>query len=167
MKSHRNGFIDRTGKKYGKITVMGYSHSSKGCGHRTVTHWIGHCECGSEGIFSGPNMGRGNTKTCGCSKIERCKDTKTMNKAWGERVGSSRLTVDQVIEIRERYFAGYCTQRELAERYDVSQGTIQGIVTGRRWKKAGGPITNGGVVSQREPIRKRRRLSRRQNGPSM
>ena len=47
---------------------------------------------------------------------------------------SSKLTADQVREIRARYAAGGVRQRDLAKEYRVSQSTISAIIAGRQWK---------------------------------
>jgi transcriptional regulator with XRE-family HTH domain len=52
---------------------------------------------------------------------------------------AAKLTDQQIIEIRNAYAAG-TKQRDLAERYGVTQGLISGIVNGRRWRHADGPI---------------------------
>lgn len=50
----------------------------------------------------------------------------------GEGNPRSKLTQDQVIEIRVARAAGV-TQAALAEKYDVARGTIYKIVTRRKW----------------------------------
>jgi hypothetical protein len=54
--------------------------------------------------------------------------------AKGERVGTSKLTDDQVREIRARYAAGGISQAALAAEYGVHQHPIWEIVTGNSWK---------------------------------
>jgi len=52
---------------------------------------------------------------------------------------AAKLTDDQIVEIRQAYAHG-ARQRELAEQYGVTQGLISGIVNGRRWRHADGPL---------------------------
>lgn len=59
--------------------------------------------------------------------------------ARGERNGHSKLTERDVVAIRERAAAG-ATGKSLAEDYGVSQGLVNEILKGKRWKHAGGPI---------------------------
>lgn len=47
----------------------------------------------------------------------------------------SKLTADDVKEIRERYSAGGITQRELAAEFNTSRANIGLIVNGKNWKK--------------------------------
>lgn len=51
----------------------------------------------------------------------------------GEANGRSKLTKDDVQEIRRRYNAGDVLQKGLAEEYDVSPSAIQSIVCGDNW----------------------------------
>ncbi len=52
----------------------------------------------------------------------------------GEAHHHSRLTEDQVREIRARYAAGGVTQTALGIEYGVPQGTISGVVLYKSWK---------------------------------
>lgn len=55
-------------------------------------------------------------------------------RAWGERHGAAKLTVQQVIEIRA---SRDVSQRQLAERFGVYQSCISNIRAGRRWAHVG------------------------------
>jgi hypothetical protein len=52
--------------------------------------------------------------------------------ARGERVGSAKLTEEQVLEIRELYAKGGVTHDELGERFGVT-GTMIGYIVRRQW----------------------------------
>lgn len=52
----------------------------------------------------------------------------------GERKGSAVLTESQVLQIRCLYETGAWTQRALAILFDISQGSVQGIVTRKTWR---------------------------------
>lgn len=59
-------FIDLTGQKFGRLTVISRSNdyvSPKGQHH---PQWLCRCECGNECVVSGNNLKRGNTNSCGC-----------------------------------------------------------------------------------------------------
>lgn len=58
--------------------------------------------------------------------------------ARGERVGSSKLTKDQVAEIRRRLATGEF-QRLIAADFGVSQVTISHIALGKKWKHVPAP----------------------------
>jgi len=51
----------------------------------------------------------------------------------GERDGQSKLTAEQVREIRRRYVEGVL-QLELAIEYDIGQSHVSSIINRRRWK---------------------------------
>lgn len=52
---------DLTGKQFGRLTVLGFSH-------RTSKHsfWKCKCICGKETIVRGSHLKNGETKSCGC-----------------------------------------------------------------------------------------------------
>jgi hypothetical protein len=56
----------------------------------------------------------------------------------GRENASTRLTEEQVKEIRERYARGVATYRVLAEDYGTSTENVYQIVKGRTWKVKGG-----------------------------
>lgn len=56
------------------------------------------------------------------------------NKAKGEDVNSAKLTEKQVLKIRAKYSTGDYTQKQLANKYSVSQVTIGHIVNRKIWK---------------------------------
>lgn len=62
---HRSTFIDRTGHRYGKLTVLGSAGDKK---------WLCRCDCGNEIIVRSCNLSNGNTKSCGCLRLWRLKD---------------------------------------------------------------------------------------------
>lgn len=68
--------------------------------------------------------------TCHYSKGDHTRK----NQAVGERVTTSKLTKEQVLEIRDKYKPYVYTQPMLAEEYDVSQTSIKHIVNRKTWK---------------------------------
>ena len=59
-------FKDRTGDKYGRLTVMSYA----GIDHRNKHLWLCLCECGNEKIVVSDNLSSGKSNSCGCLKAE-------------------------------------------------------------------------------------------------
>jgi len=51
----------------------------------------------------------------------------------GEKVGTHKLTKEQILEIRKKYKWYECTQIMLAKEYNVSRQTIYQILSRRRW----------------------------------
>ncbi|AFH22805.1 hypothetical protein OSG_eHP35_00105 [environmental Halophage eHP-35] len=58
----------------------------------------------------------------------------------GEKHHQSKLTKEEVVEIREKYATENYQFQELAEEYDVNRPQIGHIIAGRKWKHADGPI---------------------------
>lgn len=54
--------IDLTGRKYGRLTVLGFDHKNS----KRVYFWKCRCECGKDVVIAGYNLKSGNTKSCGC-----------------------------------------------------------------------------------------------------
>lgn len=80
-----------------------------------------------------------------CTQVENnrhARATGLVTAQSGEDASNAQLSVDQVEEIRRLYAEG-STQYELADRFDTRQSNIHRIVTGRTWRRAGGPITDG------------------------
>lgn len=55
-------FIDLTGKRFGKLVVLGLSDTST----PNLKRWECICDCGNKKIIQGNNLHSGNTKSCGC-----------------------------------------------------------------------------------------------------
>ena len=59
----KHGFIDETGKRYGRLTVLDMApNTNKDRGIK----WRCLCDCGNETIVSGRDLRQGKTKSCGC-----------------------------------------------------------------------------------------------------
>jgi len=73
-------FIDITGHRYGRLTVLGMNGRDK----RGYATWLCRCECGIE-ITAGSNaLRRGNTQSCGCRKLERVQQMGKDNRKHAE-----------------------------------------------------------------------------------
>lgn len=55
--------IDRTGEKYGRLTVIARSEN---IGKRRIVAWLCRCECGRPVIVTSSALETGNTRSCGC-----------------------------------------------------------------------------------------------------
>ena len=62
------------------------------------------------------------------------------HKGSGELNGNSKLTWNQVEEIRERYATGKIYQRQLAVEFNINQSLVSSIVRGKTWKTESGMI---------------------------
>lgn len=57
--------IDRTGKKYGRLTAVSQTRNRNG-----KRYWKCVCDCGGKSVVSSDNLGNGQVRSCGCSRIE-------------------------------------------------------------------------------------------------
>lgn len=73
---------DLTGKRYGRLTVIRFEDMDK----HSDSRWLCKCDCGNEKIVKGKCLKSGDTKSCGCAKLERVK---TMSTKHG--LGKTRL----------------------------------------------------------------------------
>jgi len=60
-------FIDLTGKRFDRLTVVNYSHKDKNKKH---TFWLCKCQCGNIKVVEGSHLKSGHTKSCGCWNME-------------------------------------------------------------------------------------------------
>ena len=67
----------------------------------------------------------------------------------GRQKSASKLTVEQVVQIRERRAMG-ARQVDLAEQFGISGGLVSMIVRGLRWPNAGGPIEAITITTTKE-----------------
>jgi hypothetical protein len=71
MEKRAYNFIDITGRKYGRLTVLRFHHSEiVGKRGDKKPYWLCRCDCGNEKIVSGETLKAGHTKSCGCQKSE-------------------------------------------------------------------------------------------------
>lgn len=59
-------FIDLTGRRFGRLTVIGKAESYVAPSGRKYTKWLCKCECGNEISVYSDNLRHGKTKSCGC-----------------------------------------------------------------------------------------------------
>lgn len=69
--------IDRTGKRYGRLTVR----KKHGRNHLKQVVWVCDCDCGGETLVPASSLSSGNTRSCGCL----LQDTITKHGGAGKR----------------------------------------------------------------------------------
>lgn len=72
-------FVDRTNVRYGNLIAINL-FNEKINGH---LQWICKCDCGNTVIVPGVHLVTGNTKSCGCRKIETSRQNGSNNKTHG------------------------------------------------------------------------------------
>lgn len=95
---HGHRFIDLTSQTFGKLTVLQFHSISKS--GRTL--WECKCECGNKTLVAAGELRANKTKSCGCLRSIRCKETKTTH---GD--GSRRRSVKEYriwTHIKERCY---------------------------------------------------------------
>ena len=68
MKKHAHNFIDLTGKRFGRLTVLRFSHKDS----LRKTFWECLCSCGNKTTVYSQKLKTGHTKSCGCLNTEVC-----------------------------------------------------------------------------------------------
>src|SRR5688500_7478374 len=58
------------GKRYGRWTVVSFSHKHRQSRKGFTYYWNARCDCGIERLVSARQLARGKTVSCGCYKIE-------------------------------------------------------------------------------------------------
>lgn len=63
--------IDLTGQRFGRLVVI------EPCGRSKDRHimWLCRCDCGNEVVVTASNLKKSNTKSCGCLRRERIKES--------------------------------------------------------------------------------------------
>lgn len=69
---------DLSGKKFGKLTVVQLA-PSRGNNRR---HWVCRCECGKIAVCGTTNLTRGNSTSCGCSRIKHGMSKTALHHRW-------------------------------------------------------------------------------------
>jgi hypothetical protein len=71
-------FIDYTGQKFGRLTVVSLTDPYVSPSGNRVTKWSCQCDCGAVGVIvAGVKLKSGHTQSCGCYQKQRAKEAKT------------------------------------------------------------------------------------------
>lgn len=67
--------IDLTGKRFGRLTVLGRAGIYKSPDQETyMLTWRCKCDCGKETVVISVNLLHGATRSCGCLRKEKSKE---------------------------------------------------------------------------------------------
>lgn len=72
-KESPSNFIDLTGQKFGRLTVVGRENRQDGI--KWVAYWKCICDCGNVCVVAGTKLTTGHTKSCGCLQKEKANAT--------------------------------------------------------------------------------------------
>lgn len=64
--AHARNFKDLTGQKIARLTFLEFVDTTE----QGIARWKVRCDCGVEFVTVGVNIIRGNTKSCGCLRVE-------------------------------------------------------------------------------------------------
>lgn len=67
MPAYKTPRLNLTGRKFGKLQVIGFSHMAK----KSRSMWRCKCDCGAQKVIAGSNLVRGISKSCGCVAVAR------------------------------------------------------------------------------------------------
>ncbi len=103
-REHQQGprFLDCTGKKFHRLTVLGFAGRAK----NTAILWRCLCDCGKETIAMGAKLHSGAKKSCGCLQKDAARRASTIHdhcvnrkqsseyRAWGNMLGRCKRPDD-------------------------------------------------------------------------
>jgi hypothetical protein len=119
-------FIDITGHRYARLTVIQKLNRDK----RGYFLWLCRCDCGNE-ITAGANALRsGNTKSCGCFRLERLSEWGKANRTHGESLRGSKDRKPS------REYRAWCGMRERCRNpnnKDFAKYGGRGLTVCERW----------------------------------
>ena len=117
--------IDITGKKFGKLTVLGVHHLGK----RNTRYWLCKCECGKETVQISANLKSGRIKSCGCQRYIELSERNKKHGMAGTRI--YRIWRGMISRCKYKTATGYenygargisvCKEWEDFERYQRKQ----------------------------------------------
>ena len=88
MEGQMSKLIDLTGKRFGRLVVIG--KSLKRSKHRN-TYWFCQCDCGEITCIMASSLRFGNTQSCGCLRIERTIKATTKHGLSGGKQNTNRI----------------------------------------------------------------------------
>jgi len=152
IKRSRSRFMRRVRQKNGYDTVMLFRNNRGqmlGIHRIVLMSWMGSPKQGQESRhLNGIRHDNRLSNLCWGTRVENFQDRDAHGTtAWGERNGYSKLTVDDVVAIRNLAARG-TPHGEIALRFDIYQSTISDIVSGETWRRAPGPIKHGGYFKR-------------------
>lgn len=103
---HTSTFIDLTGKRFGKLTVIEYKGLSS---NRKRSLWLCKCDCGNEKIVTTAELVRNDTISCGCLK-----------QSSGELIIENILKQQNINYIKEFSFNDLLSEKKIPLRFDFA-----------------------------------------------
>jgi hypothetical protein len=160
----RRNFLDMTGWRFGRLTVLRVAPVSKNGAQRCRTWWV-KCDCGSpERRVNGTTLRQGNTKSCGCLVRERLSQYFKKRRAEREVFKAAPLSI-KLADLRSRIIHGKRVTRQDSKMLGAVWKAIVEVEVNagiRRRYKSGRAmlLVPAGVPSRtrRKPVLKFKRL---------
>lgn len=109
-----NKRLDLTGQRFGKLTVIKFSHRGKW----NKSCWLCKCDCGNEKIVNIQNLRDGHTRSCGCLRkqpkwqlpegVAACNQVIGVLKRQAKRRGIEQALTDEQIIALHKQDCHYC-----------------------------------------------------------
>lgn len=124
--------VDLTGLPFGRWTVQRFSHTEG-----EHYHWLCRCDCGNSGTPRADMLQAGESKSCGCLRADRARETGRRSKGckWLLPHPKARSVAEQDEMIRE-YQSG-STLEEVADAHGLGITSTSGYLTRRGIKMRG------------------------------
>ena len=85
--------IDLTGQRFGRLQVIGFAGYKKRADGHNAGYWRCVCQCGQETFVSARNLNSGAVKSCGCLRLDKFKECRTVHGAPPKYEKKDRLYV--------------------------------------------------------------------------
>lgn len=122
--NHGRRFIDRTGQRFGRLTVVKYAGQR---GKKTASYWECLCDCGNTSVVLGSNLGK-RTNSCGCIAREDAR-RKIVKATQARRTHGLSNRTPEYRAWKCMMVRCYNTHRAKYARYGA-----RGIVVCERWR---------------------------------
>lgn len=110
---HPYNFIDMTGQRFGRLTVLRYEPEWK------VGYWRVRCDCGTEFDAEGQALRKGRTRSCGCLRQDLCRE---LGKGYGVGKRPRQLLATKDTPDGVRRIPG--TSDTLARVFEISRSCV-------------------------------------------
>lgn len=134
---------DLTGKQFSRWTVLDFAGRDKI--YKSLISWKCRCQCGTEKNVLGMTLRNGNSKSCGCLKLERLRKTFNANGNFSRTHGMKNTRIYHIWEgMKQR-----CLNNKAS---NFSRYGGRGIVICKRWLKFENFLKDMGIPSIKKTL---------------
>ena len=72
-----NGFVDMTGQRFGRLTVLSRADDIQRKNGKSILRWSCLCECGAKTVVKAMRLASGHTQSCGCLRSDKMREEMT------------------------------------------------------------------------------------------